>query len=256
MRRRPLSASRLPDRPRRDRPAVDFTGSSRSEEAGNLNAPPARDARPRSFTSSAVWWPTHPHERGLPGSGAYRPAGGVHQSCPYGRGLWPATWRRRSGITDALYGALGVLAAVAGHDEQPHLRQRAPTSTTRRSAAARAQGPASTAARGAHAHDQLAPHRPRGPGVALSGAAGRFRSATVRAATAASRRRRRHARAPLPRADDGRDPLQPPPPPFGLAGGEPGARGDRPVERADGSVECCGARPHPSVEMAAGDVFS
>ena len=37
-------------------------------------------------------------------------------------------------ITDALYGALGVMARGAGHDEQLHLRQRARTSITRRSA--------------------------------------------------------------------------------------------------------------------------
>ncbi|BAK68353.1 N-methylhydantoinase A [Sphingobium sp. SYK-6] len=42
-------------------------------------------------------------------------------------------------------------------------------------------------------------------------------------------------------------------PPFGLAGGEPGAPGANRVERADGSVESLGATA--AVEMAPGDVF-
>ena len=48
-------------------------------------------------------------------------------------------------ITNALYGALGVMAAEPVHDEQLHLRQRRATSTTRRSPAAPAPGRASTA---------------------------------------------------------------------------------------------------------------
>ena len=48
-------------------------------------------------------------------------------------------------VTDALYGALGVLAASQGHDEQLHVRQRDATSTTRRSPAARARARTSTA---------------------------------------------------------------------------------------------------------------
>lgn len=42
-------------------------------------------------------------------------------------------------------------------------------------------------------------------------------------------------------------------PPFGLAGGAPGARGNNRVERATGSVEILGATA--SVAMAPGDVF-
>ena len=78
-------------------------------------------------------------------------------------------------ITDALYGALGRDGGGAGHDEQLHLRQRAlpvlrdDLRRLRRRARLRRHRCR------AHAHDQHAPDRSRGAGMALPGAARELR---------------------------------------------------------------------------------
>ena len=97
-------------------------------------------------------------------------------------------------VTDALYGALGVLAAgqgtmnnfTFGNDALPVLRD-----DLRRLAA---PGPDfdGTDAR-ADPHDQLAPDRPGGAGVALPGAARELRDPPRLAAARALARRRRRA---------------------------------------------------------------
>ena len=92
-------------------------------------------------------------------------------------------------VTDALYGALGVMAAsqgtmnnfTFGNDALPVLRDDLPA------ARARAPGFDGTDVR-ADAHDQLAPHRSRSARVALPGAARELRDPrAARAARAAWR---------------------------------------------------------------------
>ena len=149
-------------------------------------------------------------------------------------------------ITDALYGALGVLAAsqgtmnnfTFGNDDLPVLRD----DLRRRRRRARLR----RRERRADAHDQLAADRPGGARVALPGAARvvrdparqRRRRARIAAATAAMRRVRflepmtavmlaNHRRVA----------------PFGVAGGAPGAVGRNWVERARRYAARNSARP-------------
>ena len=63
----------------------------------------------------------------------------------------PATSRPRQAVTDALFGALGVRRRP-GHDEQLHLRRRAATSTTRRSAAGSGARARTSTAHAVHTH--------------------------------------------------------------------------------------------------------
>jgi hypothetical protein len=107
-------------------------------------------------------------------------------------------------VTNALYGALRRDGVEPGHDEQLHLRQRHATSTTRPSPAAAAPVPRLRRhERGADAHDQLAPDRPRGAGVPLPGAAGELRHPRgLGRRGPLARRRRRRAPDALPRGHD------------------------------------------------------
>ena len=96
-------------------------------------------------------------------------------------------------ITDALYGALGVMAAAQGTMNNftfGNARYQYYETISRR---LRAPGDGFDGTeRRADPHDQLAPHRSRGARVALPGAAGRAtRSAAARAARPLARRRRR-----------------------------------------------------------------
>ena len=115
-------------------------------------------------------------------------------------------------VTNALYGALGVMAAsqgtmnnfTFGNEHLPVLRDDL-RRLGRRARLRRHQ-------RRADPHDQLAAHRPRGAGVPLPGAAGELRDPRgLGRRRALPRRRRRRAARALPRADDGVDPQQRPP---------------------------------------------
>ena len=104
----------------------------------------------------------------------------------------------------------------------------------------------------AHPHDQLAPDRPRGPGMALPGAAGEppHQPRLGRQGPAQGRRRHDPPR-PLPRADAGGPGLQPPPhPALRPARREPGITGDQWIERADGSREQLAGRCRAEVGAA------
>ena len=159
-------------------------------------------------------------------------------------------------VTAALLGALGAAAAsqgtmnnlTFGDDRyqyyETHLRRR-----RRRPGLGRLQ-------RRAHAHDQLAPHRPGGAGVALSRCGWRSSACAPAAAATGAHRggdgavRRLRFLEPLTAAIVSSSRRVPP---YGLAGGLPGACGRNAVERADGSVE-----ELPGVaqtRMAPGDVL-
>ena len=115
---------------------------------------------------------------------------------------------------------------VAGDDEQLHLRQRAPPVLRddlgrlgRRRWLRRHLGRAD-------AHDQLAPHRPRGARVPLPGAPRQLRDPSgLGRPRPLERRRRRGSPGPLPRADDRLDPFQQP---------------------ASGRLRCAGRRRRPA----------
>ena len=145
----------------------------------------------------------------------------------------------------------------AGHDEQLHLRQRAATSTTRRSAAAPAPGPTSTAPRRVHTH--MTNSRLTDPEVlewrypvlleshshrSRLGRQGQHQGGdgTIRA-------------RPLPRADAGGAGLQSPQgPAVRPAWRRAGIAGDQWIERADGAREALEGRCR--AEIGAGDVFA
>ncbi len=121
----------------------------------------------------------------------------------------------------------GTDGGLLRHDEQLHLRQRAlpvlrdDLGRHRRGARLRRHR------HGAGAHDQLAPHRPGGARVALSGAHRRARDPPrQRRPRPLARRRRRHAPRALPRGDDRGDPRRPPAHPALRHGGRR-ARGAR-----------------------------
>ena len=145
----------------------------------------------------------------------------------------------------------------AGHDEQLHLRQRAlPVLRNHRRRLRRRAG-LRRARRCVQTH--MTNSRLTDPEVlesAFPGAAGGvLHPARLGWRGRASGRRRRGAADSIPR-----EPMQANilanrrrVPPFGLAGGAPGAAGVNRVERADGSVELLGATA--AVEMQPGDVF-
>ncbi len=95
------------------------------------------------------------------------------------------------------------------HDEQLHLRQRgAPVLRDDQRRQWRRAG-LRRHERGADAHDQLAPDRPRGAGVPLPRAAGKLcHPRRQRRCRALEGRRRRRAPRALPGADDGLDPVE------------------------------------------------
>ena len=139
----------------------------------------------------------------------------------------PATSRPRPASPTRSTARSASMALGAGHDEQLHLRQRAPP--VLRDDLRRLAAPATGFARHlgrADAHDQLAPHRPRGARVPLSGPPRQLRDPRrARAARPLERRRRRGAAGPLPRADDRLDPFQQP---------------------ASGRLRCAGRRRRPA----------
>ena len=153
-------------------------------------------------------------------------------------------------ITNALYGALGVMAAsqctmnnfTFGNAAPPVLRDHLRRQRRRRRD--RRGGPRGRRLRRhqrrADAHDQLAPHRPRGAGVPLPGAAGQLRDppGLGRRRPLEGRQRRRAARA-LPRAHDGQHPVQRPQarPPSAWPAASRARSGINRVVRADGAVE-------------------
>ena len=99
-----------------------------------------------------------------------------------------------------------------GDDEQPHLRRR--PLPVLRDALRRRRGRTGLGRlqRRAHAHDQLAPHRPGGAGVALPGARGGVpRAHGQRRRRRAPRRRRRGPPPAVPGAAHGGDRLEQPP---------------------------------------------
>ena len=107
---------------------------------------------------------------------------------------------------------------------------------------------------GADTHDQLPVDRPRGPRVAISGAARGLQSGTAAAAQGG---------IAAAAADGAATVLTPMTvtllsshrrvPPYGMAGGAPGALGHQWIERADGTIQPMAGRD--SVAVAAGEVF-
>ena len=115
-------------------------------------------------------------------------------------------------ITDALYGALGVLAASQGTMNNFTFGNERYQYYETIAGGSGAGAGFRRRRRGADAHDQLAAHRPGGAGMALSGAARELRDpARLGRARPLARRRRRGAARALPRADDRGDPLRAPP---------------------------------------------
>ena len=189
---------------------IDFTGTS-AQLDGNFNAP-------RAITTAAVLYVFRTLvDDAIPlNAGCLKP---LHVIVPEGCMLNPrppaavvaGNVETSSCVTNALYGALGVLAASPLHDEQLHLRRRHPPVLRDHRGRFRCR-PGLRRHRGrADPHDQLAHDRPRGAGVALPGA-GRCLLDTARHGRRrplAGRRWRRTAH-PLPRPDDRVDPQQQP----------------------------------------------
>ena len=115
-------------------------------------------------------------------------------------------------ITDALYGALGVLAASQGTMNNFTFGNATYQYYETISGGSGAGPGFRRRERGADAHDEFAAHRSRGARVALPGAPRVVRDPPrQRRRGPASRRRRRRAARPLPRADDGGHARQPSP---------------------------------------------
>jgi hypothetical protein len=110
-----------------------------------------------------------------------------------------------------LYGALGVMAASQGTMNNFTFGNDAHQYYETISGGSGAGPGFDGTTRGADAHDQLAPDRPRGAGVPLPGAAGELRHPRrLGRRGPLARRRRRRAADPLPRGDDRQRPEQRP----------------------------------------------
>ena len=197
----------------------------------------------------------HPPERGLPEAPGDPGAGGLHAAprLPGGRGR-----RQRrdlpGGHRRPLRGPEGA-GSGPGHHEQPHLRQR-PLSVLRdhlrrfggRSRLRRHR-------RGPYPHDEFAPDRPGGAGMALPGDPGLLlHPPRQRRRGQVAGRRRGRPPPPLPRAHDRRHPLEPPSrAPLRPCRRRAGQAGINRVERTDGTVEVLTATGQTT--MAVGDVF-
>ena len=169
-------------------------------------------------------------------------------------------------ITNTLYGALGVMASAQctmnnftfGNARHQYYETIAGGSGA--GLVFDGEGPRDRRLRRhlgrADAHDQLAPHRSRGARVPLPGPARQLRAARrLGRRRALARRRRRRPPGPLPRADDGVDPVERPP----RRRLRHRRRRRRPAGRSTGSsapTAASSALDHiASVEMGAGDVF-
>ncbi len=105
----------------------------------------------------------------------------------------------------------GTARRLAGHDEQLHVRQRAPPVLRDHRRRVRRRSWVRRCQRGADAHDQLAPHRSGGAGAALSRAAARVpHPHGLGRRRREPRRRRRGAARAVPRVDDCLDPFESP----------------------------------------------
>jgi 5-oxoprolinase (ATP-hydrolysing) len=176
----------------------------------------------------------HPAQRRLPETPArHHPAGSMLNPNPPAS-VVAGNVETSTCITNALFGALGVMAGSQPHDEQLHLRQCA-LPVLRDDFGRLGAGGVFDAAgrlsrwfqwhqRGPDAHDQFAPDRPGGAGIPLPGAAGELRDppGIGRCGALAWRRRRRAARA-FPGTDDGQHPVQR----AGASGLRPGRRPER-----------------------------
>ena len=154
--------------------------------------PPTTSTRPSAVCRAAVLYvfrtlvDDHPDERRLPQAARHRHSRRLDaQSALSGGGRG----RQRRDLAVHHRRALWRARRAGrgpGHDEQLHLRQR-PLSVLRdhlRRLGRRARFRRHR--RGAHPHDQLAPDRPRGAGMALPGAAREPPSAAARAAPGAT----------------------------------------------------------------------
>jgi 5-oxoprolinase (ATP-hydrolysing) len=96
----------------------------RRSAKNNFNAPEPVTGRPCSM-SSASWSRTcDPDECRLPAADQDHHAGGSMLKPRYPAAVVAGNVETSQHVTNALFGALGAMAASAGHDEQPHLRQR------------------------------------------------------------------------------------------------------------------------------------
>ena len=146
---------------------IDFTGTS-PQQASNFNAPPAVAKAAVLYVFRTLVDDDIPLNAGcLKPLRIIIPEGSM-LSPRYPAPVVAGNVETSQMITDALYGALGVMAAARGDDEQLRSATTA-TSITRRSAAAPGPGPISTGRRRAHAHDEYAIDRPGGPAGWLSG---------------------------------------------------------------------------------------
>ena len=186
---------------------VDFTGTS-AQQPNNFNAP-------EPVTRAAVLYVFRVMvEEPIPmNAGCLKP---IEIVIPEGSMLKPAypaavvagNVETSQIVTNCLFAALGCARLGAGHDEQPHLRQRA-GAVLRDAVLGRAGRPRLRRRGGrARAHDQHAPHRPGDPGAALSrGAGGVLDPPRLGRQGQVDERRRHAARHPLPGAHGLRDPV-------------------------------------------------
>ena len=203
----------------------------------------ARWSRNRSRSTRVACAARHPCADGLaarPGAAGAVVAGNVETSqC----------------IVDALYGALGLQAGVAGHDEQLHVRRRARYQYYETIAGGCRRGPGlRRRQRRADPHDELAAHRSRGAREPLPGAAARVR----RSAPAPAGDGEFRGGDGLVRDVEFREAMTAAIlsnhrriAPFGLAGGEPGRCGVNQLARRDGTSETLQATAEIAVD--AGD---
>ena len=244
---------------------IDFTGTS-PQQTNNFNAPTAVCMAAVLYVFRTLVDDDIPLNAGcLKPLKVIIPAGSMLNPNPPAS-VVAGNVETSSCITNALYGALGVMAAsqctmnnfTFGNAAPPVLRDHLRRQRRRRRD--RRGGPGGRRLRRhqrrADAHDQLAPHRSRGAGVPLSGAAGQLRDppGLGRRRALEGRQRRGAARA-LPRAHDGQHPVQQPQStaPSAWPAASPARSGINRVVRANGAVE---QLDHiGQAEMLPGDVF-
>ena len=192
------------------RATVDFTGTS-AQQPWNFNAPAAVTRAAVLYVFRTLVDDDIPMNEGcLKPIDIVLPEGSI-VACRYPAAVCAGNVETSQWVTDTLYGALGVLAAAQGTMNnftfgnatlpvlRDHLRRQ-----RRRPGLRRHLGRA-------HPHDQLAPDRPRGAGMALPGAAGEPPHQPRLGRQGPAQGRRRHdPPGPLPRADAGGAGLQPP----------------------------------------------
>jgi 5-oxoprolinase (ATP-hydrolysing) len=174
------------DRDKREA-TVDFTGTSPMEK-NNFNAPEPVARAAVLYVFRLMVEANIPMNAGCLQADQHRHPGRLHAEARLSGAVVAGNVETSQHVTNAC-STRSARWPTPGHDEQPHLRQRHATRTTRRSAPARRRAydelrpRLQRRLRRPHAHDQHAPDRPGNPRNALSRSCSRIsRSAKAPAA--------------------------------------------------------------------------